>query len=321
MAEEIKRAGFFSVIADETKDISKKEQLAVLIRYVDSETFQIKERVIGVHYLQDLSADSLASKIINNLISLGIAPALCVGQCYDGAKVMSGCVKGVQTRFRLQAPCAVYVHCHSHCLNLVLVDTITNIKEADEFFCTIKSLYNYISNSNTRNQMFLKAQQKLGQTALVLERTVETRWFYWFQAIQKVKLRFEAILITLETIEKISRDAEAIGLLKQIKAPSFLFKLIAFEHLLGITFNLSQQLQAQELDFSRVNILIETTWLKLIEARTDDVFSQLEKETAVLSSDIGVEESKTQNCEVKESETESDDLNQGIKINGKKKNQ
>ena len=45
-----------------------------------------------------------------------------VSQGYDGAAVMSGCVSGVQKRIRDLVPQAIYVHCHAHCLNLVLVD-------------------------------------------------------------------------------------------------------------------------------------------------------------------------------------------------------
>lgn len=293
IVEEVKKAGYFSVTADETKDVSKKEQLAVLIRYVDSETLQIKERAIGVHHVKDLSAQSLSSEILNDLKSLNIDPGLCVGQCYDGARVMSGHVSGVQTRFRLEAPCAIYVHCNSHCLNLVLVHTLTKIKEAEEFFSTVKSLYNFITNSNTRNQLFIKAQQELSQTVIVLERTAETRWFYWVKAVEKIKRRLEAIIITLKAAKKIDQDAEAVGLLNQVKKQSFIFQLVMFDHLLGITSLLSDQLQAQELDFSRVNILIESTAEQLVESRTDDVFSKLETEASKLALNLGINIEKT----------------------------
>ena len=34
----VKKAGAYSVLADETKDCSKQEQLAMVLRYVDQET-------------------------------------------------------------------------------------------------------------------------------------------------------------------------------------------------------------------------------------------------------------------------------------------
>lgn len=89
---EVGEARYFSVLVDETKDLSKKKQLAILIRYVHVGI--IKEIAIGTYHMKDLTAESLAQQIIKELSSLDIQ--LCVAQCYDGARVMRGNVRGVQ---------------------------------------------------------------------------------------------------------------------------------------------------------------------------------------------------------------------------------
>ena len=53
---------------------------------------------------------------------------------YDGASVMSRCCFGVQQRIRELNPHAIYIHCHAHCLNLVLVDCVKSNSAA----CTLK---------------------------------------------------------------------------------------------------------------------------------------------------------------------------------------
>ncbi len=58
---------------------------------------------------------------------------LCVGQCYDGAAVMSGSKSGVQQKFKKDVPQALYIHCHAHRLNLVLADVVRNVEAAAEF--------------------------------------------------------------------------------------------------------------------------------------------------------------------------------------------
>ena len=40
---------------------------------------------------------------------------------------MSGRHTGVQARVRSFAPYAVYIHCHAHILNLVLVDSVKSV--------------------------------------------------------------------------------------------------------------------------------------------------------------------------------------------------
>ena len=44
-----------------------------------------------------------------------------ISQGYDGASVMSGHCTGVQERLEVFAPHAVYIHCYTHVLNLVLL--------------------------------------------------------------------------------------------------------------------------------------------------------------------------------------------------------
>ncbi|KAJ8887036.1 hypothetical protein PR048_013251 [Dryococelus australis] len=119
--EKAKENCFNSIMADETKDISKVEQLAILIRCVDCEEWKIKEKDIGVHHLKDCSAENIANAIFYLLSEQGLDLKYCVGQCYDGANIMSGWRNGVQARVKHQAPYAIYFHCHTHRLNLVLV--------------------------------------------------------------------------------------------------------------------------------------------------------------------------------------------------------
>ncbi len=69
-----------------------------------------------------LNADSLLQCIKRTLSQCNIDVSACIGQCYDGAVVMSGCNNGVQEKFRKEVPHALYVHCHAHRLNFTLVD-------------------------------------------------------------------------------------------------------------------------------------------------------------------------------------------------------
>ena len=60
---------------------------------------------------------------------------------------MSGHCSGVQQRIKQVAPQAVYVHCHAHCLNLALVDTVKRVQEAAEFFVLMEALYVFLTSS------------------------------------------------------------------------------------------------------------------------------------------------------------------------------
>uniref|UniRef100_H3A636 HAT C-terminal dimerisation domain-containing protein n=1 Tax=Latimeria chalumnae TaxID=7897 RepID=H3A636_LATCH len=118
IVSDVKKAKYFSISGDETTDSFDKEQFCLCIWYV-SEDFMLKEEFIGFG-AEDLCARSIVSEILERLQKLDLCVADCMGQGYDGALALAGHISGVQALFRQHAPMAVYVHCASHTLNLVL---------------------------------------------------------------------------------------------------------------------------------------------------------------------------------------------------------
>ena len=68
-----------------------------------------------------------------------------MGQSYDGASVMTGKHSVVSARIKNSARLAFYVHCNTHCLNLVLIDAVKSVPEAVNFFSLLQELYNFVS--------------------------------------------------------------------------------------------------------------------------------------------------------------------------------
>ena len=54
----VKKAGIYSIMADETRDCSKKEQLSIVVQYVDVESVNVYE-----HFLAFNEADALMLKV------------------------------------------------------------------------------------------------------------------------------------------------------------------------------------------------------------------------------------------------------------------
>ena len=132
---DVKKAGMYSILADETKHCSKVEQLAIVLRYVDLGSVMVHLRFLTYVEARCQNAESLATYIISTLNKLEIDASAIISQGYDGASVKSESCTGVQQQIKQVAPQAVYVRCYTHCLNLVLVDTTKVVPEASEFFC------------------------------------------------------------------------------------------------------------------------------------------------------------------------------------------
>lgn len=258
---------------------------------------KINERPIGVFHAKQLDAESLSSLIMKILLDNGLSLDDCVGQCYDGASVMKGVQGGVQAKLKERIPHAVYIHCYAHRLNLVLVRTITDIPELKDFFNTAKNLYNFLTHSNTRHTLFVDAQKELGQNVLELERNVPTRWLYWYKSLNKIYLRFEAILTVLETIALLKeKDAqiEAKVLRKCVEKPKFIFLLVLLKDLLGITNSLSMQLQNQSLSLFNVNSLISSTGELLSRKKNEESFDTVMQSACKFAKTVNISLNSTE---------------------------
>lgn len=64
LVESINNSMAFSIMADETADISGKEQMSLGVRYFDTSTMSIKEEFLGFTELKKLNAEAIASNIL-----------------------------------------------------------------------------------------------------------------------------------------------------------------------------------------------------------------------------------------------------------------
>ena len=117
---EVKQAKFFSVIADEAADSSNKEQLSLVLRFVDSNSNIREDFIQFIHCKWGLAGKDLAAILLEALAAFSLDFNDCRGQGYDGAGAVSGHVRGLSTLLLNINPKALYTHCYSHRLNLVI---------------------------------------------------------------------------------------------------------------------------------------------------------------------------------------------------------
>ncbi|XP_034219023.1 zinc finger MYM-type protein 1-like [Prunus dulcis] len=147
---------FFSILVDEARDIFVKEQMAMVLRYVDDKGHVI-ERFVGVQHVTDTTSSSLKDAIDIFFSSNGLSFSKLRGQGYDGASNMRGELKGLKTKILREQPCAYYVHCFAHQLQLALVAVAKKNIDIASFFTTTNSVVNHVGASCKRRDA-LRAQ-------------------------------------------------------------------------------------------------------------------------------------------------------------------
>lgn len=148
--------------------------MCFVVRYVHDMT--IKERFIQLCDVQSTTGEQLENLVMNLLKENQLKVKDIRGQCYDGAANMSGPYKGLQSRIQKQNEKALYVHCHAHSLNLVLVESAKSSIHFVSFFTIVEKLYTFIANSTKRHAAFVQTQQAMnpGQRALELQNLSDT---------------------------------------------------------------------------------------------------------------------------------------------------
>jgi len=122
----IQKSPYFSIIVDETTDVSTKEQVSMCLRYLESD-LNVSKKFLGMYKVSSTTGETLTQVIIDVLTRCNLSVDKLRGQSYDGASNMSGAVRGVQARIKQMQPPAVYVHYTAHSLNLALQETTSEV--------------------------------------------------------------------------------------------------------------------------------------------------------------------------------------------------
>ncbi|CAL9002797.1 unnamed protein product [Prunus brigantina] len=145
----------FCILVDESLDESGKEQMAIILRFVDGQGF-IRERFFDIVSVADTNALTLKKEICKVLGNNGILVENMRGQGYDGASNMRGSWNGLQALFLEDCPYAYHVHCFAHRLQLALNGAAKDVKVVWRFFLMLTNIVNFVSASaKRRNELNL----------------------------------------------------------------------------------------------------------------------------------------------------------------------
>lgn len=123
ISTQVQNSPFTTIMADETTDVSNKEQVTLIIRRI-TENLEVHEEFLGLYTVSSTNAAMLSDVIRDLFVRMNVSLEKLRGQCYDGASAMSGSKNGVAKRIGDLEPRAVYTHCYGHALNLAASDTL-----------------------------------------------------------------------------------------------------------------------------------------------------------------------------------------------------
>ncbi|XP_028070700.1 zinc finger MYM-type protein 1-like [Camellia sinensis] len=165
-----------------------------------------------------MNALSLKQAMENLFSRLGLSISRLRGQGYDGASNMQGEFNGLKTLILKENPCAYYVHCFAHQLQLALVAVAKNNNQIALLFTLVSNVVNVVGASckhrdivrekqaakvaEAHNNRELSSGQGLNQETN-LKRAGDTRWGSHYGTLASLASMF---LIVIDVLEMISED-------------------------------------------------------------------------------------------------------------------
>ncbi|KAH9779330.1 TTF-type domain-containing protein [Citrus sinensis] len=255
--------GKFCILVDKALDESNKEQMAIVLRYVDCDGY-IRERFFEVVNVMETTAVTLKKEICNVLARYDLLVENIRGQGYDGASNMRGAWNGLQALFFKDCPYAYYIHCFAHQLQLALVAASNDVPDL-KYVCEAE-IIDLIASG--------EVQTGTGANQIhTLQRPGATRWSSHFRSVSRLLDLFSVVRKVLRKLVECGPNniirGEAKGACESMTSFKFVFILHLLNKVLGLSDLLCQALQIKSQDILNVVHLVSTT-KKLLQRLRDN---------------------------------------------------
>jgi len=241
ITQEIRDAKFFSILADEARDCSNKEQLSLIIRYVDAKENKIREKFLGfIECNEGVTGAALAKKITDTLEKLGLDVNLARGQSYDGAGNVSGYKNGLSAHILRINDKALYTHCASHRLNLCVAESCKKV-EVKNVQDKIQAITYFFTYSPQREEVLVSMVRKYKPNLknLKLFDPCKTRWVLRIKGMNTFEKFFVPLVHTFEEFIYPSNNDKHYNDSTKSQAKSFLNTLLNFEFIIAMVISRS----------------------------------------------------------------------------------
>ncbi|KAH7676768.1 Ribonuclease H-like protein [Dioscorea alata] len=247
---------YFTILLDESYDKSVKEQMTVIVKFVNKEGHVI-ENFLAVEHVVDTSAPLLKTALDGLFAHCGLSISKLRGQGYDGVSNMKEQLNELKTLILNENPFAFCVHCFAHQLQLVVVSVARGILDISDFFRYVTMIVNIVGASCKRRDVLL--QQHHDKIVEKLERS----------EIFSGRGQHQEILEVLENVCNDGNVTEqrgiASGLIRRMESFEFVFILHLIIKVLGLTNDLSNALQQKDQNIVNAMGLIKMDGVDFVE--------------------------------------------------------
>ncbi|CAN6586936.1 unnamed protein product [Malus baccata var. baccata] len=227
---------WFSVLIYESYDVSTKEHMTIILRYVDKNG-HVVERFIGIEHVTSTIALSLKATIDEVFSRHKLSMSRLRGQGYDGASNMQGEFNGLKALIMKESGCAYYIHCFAYQLQLALADVTKKNIQIESLFSIVTILVNVVDKNGHVVERFIGIEHVTSTVALSLKATIDEVFFRHKLSMSRLRGIVTILVNVVGASSKrcdILREKQSIAVIEALNS--------------GITNEVSQALQRKDHD-------------------------------------------------------------------------
>ena len=252
IVKKLKDSEMFSILVDETTDISISKQMIIYARVVDKE-FTVHSYFLANITITNVKSDAqvLFGIIEEYLVSQGLDLRKVYGFGSDGAAVMVGRHNGVATRVKNKSPHCVAIHCMAHRLNLSTSQASKNVPYLKEFEETMSDLFYFFGGAKSGNRQceLAEIQKVLDDPQVKVKECHEIRWISFYLAVHAVYKTWASLVMYFTK----HTDKKSEAMLKKLTKYRFVFTMHMMMDILPSVSQMSMILQKRDIDIAAIN--------------------------------------------------------------------
>ncbi|CAB4003218.1 zinc finger MYM-type 1-like [Paramuricea clavata] len=180
----------FSLIIDETTDLSTTSQLAILGVFFNEQEFCLEIILIDLVPLPNGTANTIYNTLIGNLKEKGI-PMKNIGFCADTCNVMFGIHHSVAQLLVRDYPWIIAIKCSCHLIHLCSSYASKMLPKSVEDLC--RNIFSHFNMSSKRTESFKEFQQFVELKELKILRPGTTRWLSMKSCVKRILDQYTAL--------------------------------------------------------------------------------------------------------------------------------
>ena len=200
---------YFSLILDESTDVSTTQCLGVMIRYFSKKMKKVVTSMYRLIELEATSANAILEAVLQALDVDKLQVSRLLGIGVDGASAMVGRHHSVSSMLKDRVPHLVVVRCICHSLHLAASNASVVLPRHLDYM--IRETYNWFSCSAKRQREYARiyAAMNDGQRGAKIPKVASTRWLSRGDAVAKVLQQYEELQLTFQLAKDKERCFQA----------------------------------------------------------------------------------------------------------------